>query len=80
MKHTLSVIALAFAAACSSQESPAPASGPASATNAADAGADPDVSTVPTQDEADAAAKGSIDAKNADAEFDKLKKDIEGGG
>jgi len=38
-----------------------------------------DVPALPTQDEADAQAQQAIDAKNAEAEFEKLKKELEGG-
>jgi len=34
---------------------------------------------IPTEDEAAAAAKKTIDASNADAELEKLKKELEGG-
>ena len=36
--------------------------------------------TVPSQDEADAAAAAEISAQNADAEFDALQKEVESGG
>lgn len=59
-------------AACTSKEStqPAPEAAPASTI---------DVPALPSQDEADAQAQKAIDAKNAEAEFDRLKKELEGG-
>lgn len=72
MKHTLYAIALTLTAACTTQESPAPADGAP-----ADAGA-ADVPEIPSQAEADAAAAKQINADNADAELEKLKNEIGG--
>lgn len=62
-------------AACSAHESSHVAAQPKQAS----AGAGIEVPALPSQDEADAAAAQSIDDKNADAEFEKLKKEMSGG-
>lgn len=84
MKHTLIALGITLVAACSSQESTAPTPSGSSTSGAAQpTGAASDVDAaadVPTQDEADAAAAQSIDKQNADAEFEKLKNEIGGGG
>ncbi|MCK6449108.1 MAG: hypothetical protein L6Q99_22155 [Planctomycetes bacterium] len=84
MKHTLIALGITLVAACSSQEGTASTPSGTSGSNAAQpegAGSDVDAAAdVPTQDEADAAAAQSIDKQNADAEFEKLKNEIGGGG
>jgi hypothetical protein len=70
MNRTLLIsIASMSLAACSVEQS-APPAPPASGI---------DVPALPSQDEADAQAQKAIDAKNAEAEFDRLKKELEGG-
>jgi hypothetical protein len=75
MKHSLIVIALTLAAACTAQESTPPA---ASSTSGGAADAAADVPEVLSQDEADAAAAKEINKDNADAELEQLKNEIGG--
>ena len=81
MKHLFSSIVLTLGAACSVEE----AAGPEPATPPPTAAADTavtepvDMPAIPSQADEDAAAAQAIDANNADAEFDKLKDEIDGG-
>ena len=74
-KTILISVAVLALAACSGSESgaaPAPSAGTKSAPTL-------ELPALPTQDEADAQAEKSINEKNAEAEFEKLKKELDGG-
>jgi hypothetical protein len=71
MLKSLTLVASIFSlAACSGGDDPA-AGAPAET---------PPASQIPTQQELDAQAAATIDAQNADAELEKVKQEIEGGG
>ena len=75
-------VVMVLAAGCAKDESssPTPAAQPASAPAAVPSADDAPEVTIPTQDEADAQAADAITEENADAELEKLKEEIEGGG
>jgi hypothetical protein len=69
---------LAVAQGCKDESSQQKASqNPAASSTAQHPAATP---TAPSQAELDAKASKDIDEKNADAEFEKLKKELQGGG
>jgi hypothetical protein len=70
----LTALSIAIGAGCSDQ-STAHARGPSTPSHEASVGQPP-----PTQSELDAQAAREIDESNADAEFEKLRREIEGGG
>ena len=77
----LALAGLAFAAGSTSctksERAPAPATSRASADEDL---LPPGTEPVPTDAQADAAANAAIQAENADAELEKLKKELEDGG
>lgn len=68
------VLSLAALGACTVKESSSPEASAPEETLLAPADA-----AIPTEEEAAAAAAKAIDEKNADAELEKLKQEIEGG-
>ena len=77
----LALAALSFACGGTESSAAPAAAKSAPAKPAADAALlPPTAEPVPTADEAAAQAAKEIDEKNADAELEKLKKDLDGGG
>jgi hypothetical protein len=73
--HRLSlVLSLAILGACTVQESSSPEASAQEPTLLA-----PEDAAIPTEEESAAAAAKAIDDSNADAELEKLKKELEGG-
>lgn len=67
-----------LAVGCNSRQAPPPEPAP-NAESAAVPAAPLEVPALPSQDEADAAARAAIDKANADQEFERLEKEMGGG-
>jgi hypothetical protein len=76
--HLTLVVCLSALGACTAHENSAPAA-PAPAPAQESSLLAPADAAIPTEQEAADAAAKTIDEKNADAEFEKLKQEIQGG-
>ena len=80
IQHLTLVVGLFALGACTAHESSAPAApAPAPAPSQESSLLAPADAAIPTEQAAADAAAKTIDEKNADAEFEKLKQEIQGG-